>query len=243
MTSLASALSVLLGAIPRIIGFLIIFLIGWLIASALYRVVTGLLRRARFDAIAERSGFSGFLHDAGFHADASAIVGSIVYWFVLLITLVVAFDNLGLPAVSAILNQFVLWLPNLLVALVVLVLAGLVANFVAGLVRGSVAESGFGNPDLFASLAKAAIWVFAIVIAANQIGIATTVVDTLFIGFVAALTLALGLAFGLGGRETAGLIVRDWYLRGQQAANRVNQVPIAPEAERHVPPEGPRRAA
>jgi hypothetical protein len=109
-----------------------------------------------------------------------------------------------------------MWLPNLVVALVVLVLAGLAANALAGLVRGATAESGLGNPDLLASIARIAVWAFAIVVAVNQIGIATELVNTLFMATVGALALALGLSFGLGGRETAAQIVRGWYDRSQQ---------------------------
>jgi hypothetical protein len=110
-----------------------------------------------------------------------------------------------------------MWLPNLVVALVVLVIAGLAANALAGLVRGTAAESGLGNPDLLASIARIAVWAFAIVVAVNQIGIATALVNTLFMATVGAVALALGLSFGLGGRETAAQIVRGWYDRSQQA--------------------------
>jgi hypothetical protein len=109
------------------------------------------------------------------------------------------------------------------VALVVLVIAGLAANALAGLVRGATAESGLGNPDLLANIAKVAVWAFAIVIAVNQIGVATTIVNTLFMATVGAVAVAFALAFGLGGRETAAQIVRDWYERGQQAAPKLSR--------------------
>jgi len=153
--------------------------------------------------------------------DASGFIADITKWFVRLIVLVAAFDALGLPAVSNVLQQLLLWLPNLVVALVVLVLAGLAANALARLIRGATAESGLGNPDLLANIARVAVWAFAIVIAVNQIGIATELVNTLFMATVGAIALALGLSFGLGGRETAAQIVRGWYERGRQAAPRM----------------------
>jgi hypothetical protein len=148
-----------------------------------------------------------------------------------LIVLVTAFDALGLPAVSLVLQQILLWLPNLVVALVVLVIAGLAANALAGLVRGATAESGLGNPELLATIAKVAVWAFAIVIAVNQIGIATTIVNTLFMATVGAIAVAVALAFGLGGRETAAEIVRGWYQRGQQAAPKLGQAADAASAQ------------
>src|SRR5919202_1071842 len=145
-------------------------------------------------------------------------VAMIAKWFVRMIVLVSAFDALGLPAVSQVLQQLLLWLPNLIVAIIALVIGGLAANAVSRVVRGATAGSGLGNPDLLANIARVAVWAFAIVVAVNQIGIATALVNTLFMASVGALALALGLAFGLGGRETAAQIWQTWYRRGQQAA-------------------------
>lgn len=223
MTSLAAALALFLGAIPKVIGFLIILIIGWIIAAALAGAVAALLRAVRFNDLAKRSGFSDFVHKMGVQTDSAGVLATLAKWFVRLIVLVVAFDALGLPAVSQVLQQLLLWLPNLVVALVMLVIAGLAANALASLVRGAAAEAGLSNPDLLSNVARMAVWAFGIVIAVNQIGIATTLVNTLFMGFVAALALALGLSFGLGGRETAAEIVRNWYTRGQQAAPKLSQ--------------------
>jgi hypothetical protein len=88
-------------------------------------------------------------------------------------------------------------------------------------VRGATAEAGLGNPNFLANVARMLVWAFGIVVAVNQLGIATTLVNTLFMATVGAVALALGLAFGLGGRETAALIVRNWYERGQQAAPKM----------------------
>ena len=219
MTSVAAALALLLGAIPKVIGFAVILIIGWIIASALATAVAAILRTVKFNELAQRAGISGFVQRTGVHTDAAGSLATLVKWFVRLIVLVTAFDALGLPAVSQVLQQILLWLPNLVVALVVLVIAGLAANALAGLVRGATAESGLGNPDLLATIAKVAVWAFAIVIAVNQIGIATTIVNTLFMATVGAVAVAFALAFGLGGRETAGEIVRGWYERGQRNAS------------------------
>jgi hypothetical protein len=221
MTSVAAALAVLLGAVPKIIGFLAILLIGWMIAGALGGVVVRLLRAVRFNEFAERSGFSGFVRNMGVHTDASGVLATTVNWFLRLIVLVVAFDALGLPAVSQVLQQFLLWIPNLVVALVILVVAGLAANALHSLVRGATAQAGIGTADLLANIARVAVWAFAIVIAVNQIGIASKLVNTLFMGVVGALALGFGLAFGLGGRDTASEIVRGWYQGAQREAPKM----------------------
>ena len=238
MTSLASALAMFLGAIPKMIGFLVILIIGWIIASALAKAVSALLHAVNFNGLAQRSGFSGFVHQMGVRQDASDSIANVAKWFVRLIVLVVAFDALGLPAVSQVLQHLLLWLPNLVVVLVILVIAGLAANALASLVRGATAEVGLGSPDLLANVARVAIWCFAIVVAVNQLGIATTLVNTLFMGVVSALALALGLSFGLGGRDTAGQIVQRWYERGQQAAPKMAQAAQTARDQAHAQASG-----
>jgi hypothetical protein len=221
MTSTAAALALFLSAIPKILGFLAILLIGWIVASVLAGLVANVLRAVRFNDLAERSGFSGFVRNTGVQTDASGVIATAVRWFVRLIVLVVAFDALGLPAVSQVLQQLLLWIPSLIVALMVLVLGGLAANALYGIVRGATAQAGLGNADLLGNIARFAVWAFAIVVAVNQIGIASTLVNTLFMGVVGALALGFGLAFGLGGRDTAGEIVRGWYQQRQLNAPKM----------------------
>lgn len=218
MSSLTEALAMLFSAIPKILGFAVILLAGWLIASLVERAMSAVLRTVHFNDLAERSGLADFVRKMGADTDSSGMIGAVVKWFIRLIALVVAFDALGLPAVSDVLRQLLLWLPNVVVALVVLVIGGLAARALSNVVRGAAAEGGLGNPEFLAKVAHTLVWAFAIVVAVNQIGIATELVNTLFMAFVGAIALALGLAFGLGGRDTASELVRSWWLRGQ--ANR-----------------------
>ncbi|MEY2801580.1 MAG: hypothetical protein RL513_1165 [Pseudomonadota bacterium] len=233
MTSLSQAMAMLFSAIPKILGFVVILLVGWLLASLVERGVAALLRTIHFNDLSERSGFADFVRKMGADTDSSGMIGSITKWFIRLIALVVAFDALGLPAVSDVLRQLLLWLPNAVVALVVLVIGGLAARALGNLVRGAAAEGGLGNPQFLSKVASTLVWAFAIVVAVNQIGIATELVNTLFMAVVGAVALALALAFGLGGRETASRIVQRWYGQGElnaeafsrtaeAASNRVN---------------------
>lgn len=221
MASLAGAMAIFFAAIPKVIGFAIIIVVGWLVASLLEKGIRGVLHTVKFDSLAEKAGFSGFVQKMGVKSDASGFLAMLVKWFVRLIVLVVAFDALGLPAVSDVLRQLLLWMPNLLVAIVVLVIGGLLANAASSLVRGATSEAGFDNPERLPKVASVAIWVFAIVIAVNQIGIAETLVNTLLMGAVGAVAIAAGLAFGLGGRDTAAEIVKQWYQQTQAAAPKI----------------------
>jgi hypothetical protein len=218
VTSVTQALALFLAAIPKLIGFVIILVIGWIAAHLIARGVAAILRGIRFNDMANRSGFAGFVRSTGLHAESAGFVADIAKWFVRLITLVVAFDALGLPAVSDVLRQLLLWLPNLAVAIVVLILGGLAANALAGLVRGATTEADLGHPDLLAKVARVAVWAFAIVVAVNQIGIARDLVNILFMATVGAVALALGLAFGIGGRDTASEMLGEWYARNRRAA-------------------------
>jgi hypothetical protein len=232
MTSLAQALALFLNAIPRVIGFVIIVAIGWALASLIAKGVSALLRSIRFNELAYRSGFATFVEGTGVNTDSAGFIALVTKWFIRLIALVVAFDALGLPAVSDVLRQLLLWLPNLVVALVVLVIGGLAANALAAVVRGATARADLGNPDLLANVARVAVWAFAIVVAVNQIGIATTLINTLFMATVGAVALAAGLAFGLGGRDTASQIVRDWYERSRGARPKIEEA--AESARREI---------
>jgi hypothetical protein len=205
--SLANALGMFLSAIPRIIGFAVVLIIGWFVASLLAKGVAALLRAIHFNDLAQRSGFAGFVQNMGVRRDSVGVIADVAKWFVRLITLVVAFDTLGLPAVSGVLQQLLLWLPNLIVAMAVLVIGGLAAGALSRVVRGATAQAGFANPDTLAMVAKVAVWGFAIVVAVNQLGIARNLINTLLIGVVGAIALASGLAFGLGGRDKAAAVL------------------------------------
>lgn len=223
LTSLAGALAMFFAAIPKVLGFIVILVIGWLVASLIARATAGLLRVIKFNDLAARSGFTAFVRNIGVQTDPAGFLALVAKWFVRLIVLVVAFDALGLPAVSEVLRQLLLWLPNLAVGLVVLVIGGLLANAAAGLVRGATASAGFHRPQFLANIARTAIWAFAIIVAVNQIGIAQALVNTLFMGTVALLVLALGLSFGLGGRELAATLLQKWYAQSQAKAPQMRE--------------------
>jgi hypothetical protein len=217
IASFRDAFSMILSAIPRILGFIIVVAIGWFVSTILARAVTGLLRAIKFDELAQRSGLADFLGKMGTGTDAAGVVAGLVKWLVRIVVLLVAFDVLGLPAVSDVMRQLLLWLPNLVVAIFVLFIGGIAARALGNIVRGATAESGFSNPETLANVVRTTVWAFAIVVAINQLGIATNLINTLFTGFVGALAVALGLAFGLGGRDLASRTLENWYDQAQEA--------------------------
>jgi len=209
LTSFTSALALVFAFIPKLIGFLVIMLVGWLVAKALGKAVTFLLRKVGFDNFANRIGLTRFDQRMGVHLDPADLLGQIVFWFIILIFLVPAFDTLGLTSVTGILNELIAYIPNVFVAILILFLGVLLATIVADIVRGATATAGIGNPNVFAAISRWAIILFAALMALTQLQIATALVVELFGAIVFGTALAFGLAFGLGGRDAAKRLIES----------------------------------
>lgn len=221
LVSATDALRNFLGFLPQLVGAILVLVIGWIIAGLVAALIQRILERVGFERAAQSTGIADFVKRSGSDWTVSKVVAEIVKWFIRLIALQAAASILGMEQVSQIINSILLWLPNLVVALAIIVIGALLARFVGGVVRGATSEMGFGNPDLIAGIARYAIIVFAVIAAVDQLGIAETVVNTLFTGLVVAVALAFGLAFGLGGQQTAARIAEGWYVQGREASERV----------------------
>ena len=239
LVSGTEALRNFLGFLPALIGAIIVLVVGWILSGLLASLVERGLKMIGFERAAQSTGISGFVERSGSSWTASAVVAEIIKWFIRLIALQAAASILGLNQISAIINAILLWLPNLVVAIAIIVIGALIARFVSGLVRGTTGQMGFSNPELLGTIAQYAIITFAVIAAVDQLGIAETVVNTLFMGLVATLVLAFGLAFGLGGQQTAGRITESWYRSGQQAAERVARYNESQAAKSKAPSTPP----
>lgn len=231
LVSVTEALQNFIGFLPALIGALLVLIIGWIVAGLLAGLIEKVLKTVGFERAADSTGIDDFIRQAGSDWSASRIVAEIVKWFIRLIAIQAAASILGLAQISEIINAILLWLPNLVVAIAIIVVGALIARFVGGLVRGATGEMGFANPDLMGAIARYGIIVFAVIAAIDQLGIAETVVNTIFIATVAAIAAAFALAFGLGGREVAGRITQGWYARGQQASQRMAEYAQRKQAE------------
>jgi hypothetical protein len=209
LTSFTSALALVFAFIPKLIGFLIIMLVGWLVARALGKAVTFLLRKIGFDNFSNRIGLTRFEQRMGIHLDPADFLGQIVFWFIILIFLVPALESLGLTSITLILNELISYIPNVFVAILILFLGTLLATVVADIVRGAVATAHVGNPNVFAEISRWAIILFAVLMALTELDIATALVLELFGAIVFGSALAFGLAFGLGGRDAAKRLIES----------------------------------
>lgn len=234
VNALNDAVKLILTFIPRLVGFLVILIVGLVVAWAVSKALTFLLRKIGFDRMASRIGLTRLEQRMNIQLDPAGVLGKIVYWFIVLIFLIPAADALGVPAVSNILNTMVAYIPNVFVAILVLFLGALFATFVADIVRGAVASAKIGNPNLFAGIARWAIIGFAALVALEQLQITPALINELFGAVVAAVAIAFALAFGLGGQDAA----RRWLARGEStvttAAAQMNAQQIKNAAQNAV---------
>jgi hypothetical protein len=194
--------------LPSLLGAILVFVAGWIVAVALGKAVEHIVKLVRIDDIVEKAGTKARMRKAGVELNIAKFFGGIVKWFLILVFLMAATDILHLVQVTSFLNSIVLYIPNVLVAAVILAIAFLVGNFVYAVIKGSTKVAGIVSATLLATVAKWAIVIFGLLAALIQLGVATSLINTLFIGVVAMLALAGGLAFGLGGKDEAALILK-----------------------------------
>ena len=193
--------------VPNLIIAVVIVLVGWGIGVLLGRVVSQIIKAIRVDEGLRKAGVEDFLNKGGLSLNVGAFLGGLVRWFIILVFLIGAFEVLGLSQVTSFLRDILNYLPQVIVAVLILIAAGLVADAMKSLVLSSAKSADVASAGFLATVTKWVIWVFAILVALSQLGIAAGFVQTIFTGLVVALSLGLGLAFGLGGQEAAGKVI------------------------------------
>ena len=189
---------------PSLIVALVIFVIGWIVGSVLGRVIAQVVRSLKVDNALRSAGLEEVLSRGGFSLDSGAFLGALVKWFIIVVFLVASLDVLGLNQVNVFLQEVVLlYLPQVIVAVLILLVAAVIAEVMQSVVAGAAKAADMSSAHFLGSVTKWAIWVFAVLAALNQLGVATAFVQTLFTGVVVALSLAFGLSFGLGGQDAA----------------------------------------
>lgn len=190
--------------LPQLVVALLVLIIGWILGGVLKTVVAKIFKRLKVNEALDAAGVDTLAERAGYKLKAGVFVGSMVKWFIILVFFVAALDILGLDQVTFFVRDVVLgYLPKVIIAVLILLVAMVVANVASKSVVAAVQASGVHKPDLFGKVTYYAIVVFAVLAALNQLEIAPELVQTLFMGIVFALSLALGLSFGLGGKEAA----------------------------------------
>jgi len=199
--------------LPRLGLALIVLIAGWLIAKMVRFAVVRALRAVNFHVVSERAGIDGFLKDGGIGIGATEILAALVYWLVILAALVLGFNLLGLAYITDLLMRVLLFVPNVMVAVLILAFGAYFARFVGNAVTAYCRNVRLQDADALGALARYAIIIFVILIALDQVQIGGDIVRQTFLILLAGVVLALALAFGLGGREWAAAFLERWWPR------------------------------
>lgn len=190
----------------NLVAAVIVFIIGWIIASILGRGVEILLDRLQVDEAFRRLGLDKFFNNLGFEKGIVSFLGWLVKWFVIVIVLIAVAESLGLPQISNFINQVSLYIPNVIAAAVILIIGVFIADALSVAVHRSAEAMGLIGANMVRDITRWAILIFTFLAVLSQLRLAEGLIEILFTGLVAALTLASGLAFGLGGQERA----KEW---------------------------------
>lgn len=208
VSSLTTFWTQLAGFVPQLLAALLLLFVGWLFANLIRTGVMKLLDLLRFDSLAEKTGIEAFLKQGNLDVSLSRLLSRLAYWIVIFVVVVTVANSLGLHMVAELFNKVVLYIPNLIVAILVLVFGVLIARFVNRMVFAYLNNIGVQGALTISTLAEYGVIVFVVFVALEQLAIGTTLLTAAFqIGF-GALGLAFALAFGLGGREWAAGVIK-----------------------------------
>ena len=190
--------------IPNLVVAIIIFIVGWLVGVGLGRVVEQIVNSLRVDQALKSTGIERVLSRAGFELSSGKFLGFLVEWFFIIVFLVASLDVLHLTTVNLFISDVVLgYLPQVIVAVLILLVAAVVAEAAERVVAGSARAAALHSAGFLGKVARYAIWIFAILAALTQLNVATGLIQALVQGIIIAVALAVGLAFGLGGQASA----------------------------------------
>ncbi|OHA16288.1 MAG: hypothetical protein A2830_00070 [Candidatus Taylorbacteria bacterium RIFCSPHIGHO2_01_FULL_44_110] len=194
------------GFIPNLVIALIIFAIGWVLAALIEKLVETIFRSLKIDAALKSAGLEDVVKRAGHNLNSGMFVGAVVKWFVIVVFLIASFDVLGLTQVNNFLRDVVNYLPQVIVAILILMAAVIVGSAMQRIVAASARAAHVKMAELLGRVTKWAIWIFAILTALFNLGIAPWI-QTIIVAIFAGAALAAGLAFGLGGKDAAAKII------------------------------------
>ena len=238
--SVQQALDDLVGFLPNLLGFLIVLLVGYLVAKVLQKVVALALEKAGTDR-AVREGSSGeMVNRLAPDVSPSALIGRVVFWFIFLGALSIAISALGITALNDFLADVFAYLPNIVAAILIFIVATAVAGLLARVIARTMGDSPSGK--LAATAVPALVMAIAVFMILNQLQIATTIVTITYAAVMGAIALGMALAFGLGGRDVASRLLEDAYRKGQIERQRLRAQRPADGQSRVEPPGRPSRA-
>ena len=192
-----------LSFMPKLLGALIILIIGWIISIWVGKLISEILKRLKFDKIFEKTKWDEALEKADMKMSMSGFLGGLVKWILIIVFLLAAVEILGFSQFSAFVTSIVAWLPNLVVAAAIFVVAVVVADIAEKLIKAVVGKITSKYAGFVGSIVRWSIWIFALLAILSQLGVASDIIQILVSGFVALIVISSALAFGLGGKDVA----------------------------------------
>ncbi|KKT41545.1 MAG: Small-conductance mechanosensitive ion channel-like protein [Candidatus Collierbacteria bacterium GW2011_GWD2_45_10] len=200
-----------LSFLPNVLGALVVFLIGWLIAEWLKTLATKIVNVTKLGSLFKNPVITDFLKNAQVSQKFEDVVGEVVRWLVITLFFVAGINMLGITSISLFLNGIIAGIPTLIAAILTLVIGVVVAGFLEKVVKGSLGSSDPSMSRLAGKVVSYAVMTFFVLAALSQLGIASFFINTVFVGFIMALALALGLSLGLGSKDITKKVLEDWY--------------------------------
>jgi hypothetical protein len=209
LTSLASFWSELASFLPQLLAALVLLFVGWLLAKLARTGVMRVLKLMNFERATEKSGLESFLKHAELEVSIASILGNLAYWLIILVMIVFVANSLGLHVVADLFNRVVLYIPNIIVAILVLVFGTILARFINRLVFAWLSNMEFAGALTVSTFSEYAMLIFVFFMAMEQLQIANELLTAAFVIAFGAVGLALALAFGLGGRDWAARVIEE----------------------------------
>jgi hypothetical protein len=197
--------------LPKLLLALLVVAVGWLLAKVVRFAVERALRAINFNVLTERAGTDNFLKQAGMQGDTTTLFGLVAFWLVIIATLVIAFNGMGLTYLPDLLGRAVLFAPKLFIAMLIMVFGSYCASVVGNAVQNYCLDARIADADVLGRLVRYAIMLFVVMIALSQIEVGGDIVQRTFLIILAGIMLAIALAFGLGGKEWAAALLQRWW--------------------------------
>lgn len=189
--------------VPKLVGALVIFIIGWIIAMGVQKLIVEVLKTIKFNQLFDRGGMKSALNKADLSVDASAFIGAIVKWVLVFAFLLASVEVLGFVQFAEYLRDVLGYLPNVVIAVLMLAATVVISDISEKIVRVAVEGTRVGYGSLAGAVTKWSIWIFAVLAILYQLKVVPELIQTLLTGIVALIVIAGGLAFGLGGKDMA----------------------------------------
>ncbi len=196
--------------IPTLISALVVLFAGWFVAKIIQKIATKVFSWLKLDTLSDKSGLSNLFKGAGIKYTLSQLIGMLLYWFVMLMVFISALNILKLNVVAGLMDKIIFYIPNVIAAIFIFVVGMYIASFVSGFVKTAMRGVGVQEAHFLGTLTRSVVILFALIISLQQLRIQAGILSFALNIMLASIGLAVGLSFGLGGRDIAARMLEEW---------------------------------